>query len=121
MAAPLEADDLVVAGDVDGLHRSHCRSGHPYLLARNDERAVVEDGTHLVGAAAPGAGGPREGDQEADEQHSGGDRDDPPHGSTSPAVQSPGGAGLVRAPPSRKGLLPPIGWVAPPGQRWKTL
>ncbi len=41
--ASLEADDLVVARDVDGLHRADRRPRDPDLLVGDEEGAVVED------------------------------------------------------------------------------
>jgi hypothetical protein len=48
--AVLEADDLAVLGDVDGLDLADARAGDPDLLVLDDEAAVVEDRADLVRA-----------------------------------------------------------------------
>src|SRR5581483_10721721 len=103
------------------------RPGDPDLLPADHERAVVEVAPDQVGAARAVRPDRGERDQQGDGEQAGQYEEDAPHGPSgwSVAVQSFGGAGLVRPLPGQSGATngferSSAGWVVPPGQRRKT-
>ena len=102
MRAVLEADDLVVARDVDRLDAADARAGDPDLLALDDEAAVVEDSRGPCRGRRPSPVAAGRAISEADGEHGAGydERSASWSGGTSVALQSPaarrtGGAPLA--------------------------